>query len=446
MKKLGIYWFNNDLRLDDNPALLAAAREVNQLLCIAFVPQNQLSQFHPIPIHLSEHRLNFLLQSLSDLDQNLRRLGQHLIVSSERPESVLLKLIQQYGITHLYVCDDGNPARETVIQSLHQQVAQLNVRTVSDNRLYSQQTLPFAITELPNTFSKFRRKVEKLKTKLAVPPPEMLPPAVTSTLEWRHEFKRCLLPETSEFYGGESAGLKHLVNYFQGNHPSTYKLTRNALDGFYQSTKFSPWLANGCLSVRRVLEHLHQYEDNVVNNESTYWIFFELLWREYFQWYVKCHKQRVFAFTGVNGNKPATSFYPERFRKWCHGNTPFAIVNACMKQLNATGYMSNRGRQLVASCLVNELALDWRYGAAYMEQQLIDYDLGSNWGNWQYLAGVGADPRGLRHFDLDKQTQRYDPDYQFINRWQSVPVQNQLDSTDAADWPIQQRPLAGTGQ
>ena len=111
-----------------------------------------------------------------------------------------------------------------------------------------------------------------------------------------------------------------------------------------------------------------------------------------------------------------------------------------MKQLNATGYMSNRGRQLVASCFVNELALDWRYGAAYMAQQLIDYDMASNWGNWQYLAGVGADPRGLRHFDLEKQTQRYDPDQVFIRHWQGYADRYPLDSVDAADWPVDQSP------
>jgi len=107
-----------------------------------------------------------------------------------------------------------------------------------------------------------------------------------------------------------------------------------------------------------------------------------------------------------------------------------------MKQLNATGYMSNRGRQLVASCFVHELNLDWRYGAAYMEQQLIDFDVASNWGNWQYLAGVGADPRGHRRFDLEKQTQTYDPNGLFIKHWGGDQHLEQLDSRDTVDWPI----------
>ena len=88
-----------------------------------------------------------------------------------------------------------------------------------------------------------------------------------------------------------------------------------------------------------------------------------------------------------------------------------------MQQLNQTGFMSNRGRQLVASCFVHELGLDWRFGAAYFEMMLIDYDVASNYGNWQYLAGVGSDPRGHRKFNLSKQTEIYDPDKSFINNW-----------------------------
>ncbi len=211
---------------------------------------------------------------------------------------------------------------------------------------------------------------------------------------------------------------------------------RNELDGWENSTKLSPWLANGSLSARYVLQELRAYEQRVTTNDSTYSIFFELLWRDYFQWYAHRHAKHLFLFTGGKRRKPSTGYYPERYRKWCAGNTPYPIVNACMKQLNETGYMSNRGRQIVASCLLNELHSDWRCGAAYFEQQLIDYDVASNWGNWQYLAGVGPDPRGKRHFDLEKQTRKYDPDGVFIRKRQDQFGHKQLDSVDAADWPI----------
>ena len=436
MKKIGLYWFSHDLRIDDNLALATAAQEVDALLCIAFISHKNRNQFHPIPVPLSKHRLSFLVQSLDDLDQSLQTLGQHLFVSENQPEVVIPELINDHAITHLYLSDDGFSTKESVVQSIMQQFPSLTLRKIAGNRLYHEQDLPFSIEELPSTFSKFRRKVEKIATQTPYHSLQQLPHPITQPIVWQDKFHEYLTGGQWQFYGGESAGNKHLKSYFQGEHASTYKLTRNALDGIHESTKFSPWLANGCLSVRRVIERLHRYEEEVMRNESTYWIFFELLWREYFQWYEKCYKDKLFLFSGIKGYKPITSFYPERFRKWCEGNTPFAIVNACMKQLNATGYMSNRGRQLVASCLVNELSLDWRYGAAYMEQYLIDYDTGSNWGNWQYLAGVGADPRGLRRFDLDKQTQRYDPQQTFIKQWQPDTAHTPLDSTDAADWPI----------
>ena len=98
---------------------------------------------------------------------------------------------------------------------------------------------------------------------------------------------------------------------------------------------------------------LSEYEENIVANESTYWIYFELLWREYFQWYAHKNGSALFSLMGIKRLSPLTSFYPERFQKWVNGATPYPLVNACMNELRETGYLSNRGRQIVASCLVN---------------------------------------------------------------------------------------------
>ena len=216
----------------------------------------------------------------------------------------------------------------------------------------------------------------------------------------------------------------------------SYKQVRNAIDGWDNSCKLSPWLANGCLSVRQVMWVLSDYEKNKTANESTYWIYFELLWREYFQWYAHKNGSKLFSLSGIKSLSHLTCYYPERFQKWVNGSTPFPIVNACMNELRKTGYLSNRGRQIVASCFVNELAMDWRYGAAYFEQVLIDYDVASNWGNWQYLAGVGADTRDKRHFNLEKQTQQFDPKSRYIKQWNGETNLQELDSVDATDWPI----------
>jgi deoxyribodipyrimidine photo-lyase len=224
--------------------------------------------------------------------------------------------------------------------------------------------------------------------------------------------------QLSSFRGGELNGLNHLHTYFDSDAPSIYKTTRNALDDWTHSTKFSAWLANGSLSVNTILNRLRRYERDIIANDSTYWIWFELLWREYFYWYAVTHQGKLFWFKGIAQYAPLTQLNENLLAQWKSGTTPYPIVNACMNQLSTTGYMSNRGRQLVASCFIHELGLDWRYGAAYFEQHLVDYDVGSNWGNWQYLAGVGADPRGCRQFNLDKQTQQYDPNGEFIRQWQ----------------------------
>ncbi|MEO0444126.1 MAG: DASH family cryptochrome, partial [Pseudomonadota bacterium] len=238
--------------------------------------------------------------------------------------------------------------------------------------------------------------------------------------------------------GGSTLALEHLNHYFspKNRHPSRYKQTRNDLDGWWNSCKLSCWLAHRCLSPRQVVQTLQEYEQAVERNDSTEWIYLELLWREYFQWYAYHYDKQLFAFSGITQRKPLTSFYPQRFKQWCEGSSQWPLVNACMKQLNQTGFMSNRGRQIVASCLVNELQIDWRYGAAYFEEKLIDYDVGANWGNWQYIAGVGADPRGGRHFHIEKQTQQYDPNSEFIQKWQGRTTSMPIDHLDAADWPI----------
>ena len=98
--------------------------------------------------------------------------------------------------------------------------------------------------------------------------------------------------------------------------------------------------------------------------------------------------------------------------------------------------MSNRGRQIAASCLIHELDLDWRYGAAFFERHLIDYDVGSNYGNWQYIAGVGSDPRGGRHFNLEKQAAQYDEAGVFTQKWDGYRAPQPAYVVDSADWPI----------
>ncbi|MEW9796900.1 DASH family cryptochrome [Alteromonas sp. CYL-A6] len=414
-KQTGLLWFRHDLRLDDNPALRALINNVETLLCVyiedpAWYDQNEFGLRH-----LGAHRQRFMQQTLASLDQALSEHGQRLHVLRGSYQTLLPELIEHHKITTVAVNTHCGVYERDAENWLVTTFPELTLISTESSCLYRQDSLPFSPDTMPAVYTPFRKKVEKFATVRQVEsPPGQLPPPPDSVAE-----PAVFQPEADNagFVGGESNAIAHVQAYFSGTLPAHYKETRNALDNWDHSTKFSPWLANGCISPARIWQYIDDYERMVVSNDSTYWIRFELLWREFFHWSLHHHGARFFAFSGIQGVRPATRFNEDTFTAWCNGDTGYAIVDACMRQLNATGYMSNRGRQLVASCLVHELQLDWRYGAAYFEQQLIDFDVASNWGNWMYLAGVGSDPRGHRQFNLQKQTDMYDPAGEFRDTW-----------------------------
>lgn len=432
----GIFWFTNDLRLHDQPALWKM-QSVDKLICVFCLdPQ----WFRPNGLNakaMGERRFQFLVESLKDLQQQLQHAGQVLIIKQQTPHLALTELINKYNVDIIARSQHAGVYENRHWKLLQQQFPDRKFITEPSHTLFSADDLPFQLNQLPTTFTQFRNQVEDLALPRPMSSPQQLPPTPGPIAV--DEIPQPVF-EPSKFTGGETAALKHINDYFSTDLPANYKTVRNELDGWTNSTKFSPWLALGCLSVRHLASRLKNYEQTNVSNDSTYWIYFELLWREYFQWYAHCYGARLFRFDGIKNSKTRRCYYPERYQKWCNGNTPYPLVNACMKQLNATGYMSNRGRQIVASCFVHELNLDWRFGAAYFEQQLIDYDVAANWGNWQYIAGVGADPRGGRQFNIEKQTRQYDPDGEFIRYWQGDIDIIPLDSVDAADWPIMPPP------
>ncbi|GAB3382197.1 DASH family cryptochrome [Spongiibacter taiwanensis] len=447
----GIFWFGNDLRLHDQTALRALACRVDELICVFCLDPALLQSRPEILGHApaSPHRMAFLQQSLGDLNGNLAELDQHLLICQREPVAALSQLISQFEVSEVARSRHPGVYEQAQWQALQKQFPHCHFQEADSRTLFSTDTLPFSWKELPSTFSQFRRAVENLTVPQPLPAPQTLPPppsplpsalALTnlkSTLQLALPSPPAL-PDDSEaerFIGGEQAGLQHLHHYFHSAWPGKYKALRNDLDQWHHSTKFSPWLALGCVSPRQIVMRLREYESREGASDSSYWIYFELLWREFFQWHAHQHGAKLFRFQGLRGKRPLTSFYPDRFRAWCEGTTPWPIVNACMHQLRETGFMSNRGRQLVASCFVHELQLDWRYGAAYFEQHLIDYDMASNWGNWQYLAGVGADPRGHRRFDLDKQARQYDPNGDFVRRWRGEASVAHMDSQDMVGWP-----------
>ena len=462
-QKIVLVLFHNDLRVANNATLQKAAElaDTNNGRLLLIYAQALIDTASPNSWSQAYHfdemgaaRQQFLVESLADLDQALQHLGNRLLclkndrLNNDRLEqedasnqsdtfTPLCQLIEQQHVTDICISQTADYAQNQAYEALQTKYPQISWHNKSINTLFT--TLP--TKDLPQSFTQFRKKVEASRDLLSAEcdmaicaPPKTLPPMpddfINNTAGNGHYFFDAQSFDNQgssnhsldaqpqvEFKGGETNAIIHLNNYFYSDAPSTYKTTRNALDDWTHSTKFSAWLANGSLSVNVLLNRLRQYEREVVANDSTYWIWFELLWREYFYWYAMAHQKTLFLFQGISEHKPTTQFNNKRLVQWQNGETSYPIVNACMKQLNSTGYMSNRGRQIVASCFIHELGLDWRYGATYFEQQLIDYDVGSNWGNWQYLAGVGADPRGCRQFNLKKQTQQHDPKGEFVKKW-----------------------------
>jgi deoxyribodipyrimidine photo-lyase len=248
---------------------------------------------------------------------------------------------------------------------------------------------------------------------------------------------------TAQDFAGTQGGLEHVQQYFERKLAHSYKATRNQLSGLDYSTKFSVWLASGALSARMLYKQLQDFEAEHGANDGSYWIWFELLWRDYFRFlHLRFGNQlyrrsglRQPATSGQTGQrriKPelnpgvaqaaggaviATPAQAEQFQRWCHGECGEPFVDAGMRELRHTGYLSNRLRQVVASYLIYDLKLDWRAGAAWFEAQLIDYDVYSNQGNWLYIAGLGTDPRGGRAMRTDKQALEHDRDSTYRKQW-----------------------------
>ena len=426
-----LHWFQNDLRLEDNPAL-ASATVADSLLCVYLLPK-------PRPwcnlTGLGPQRDRFLRESLQTLKVDLQAMGQDLMVLEGSPELVLPNLVHRFGIDRISTSDTPGWYEKKAIRFLEEKLPRL-LKIFRGPALFDSEQLPFSLEDLPHNFSPFRRKVEKLTIPGPLAKPAAFPPPPSAQFDAIPRAAASPHPGLP-LPGGSAAGLRRLDQFlFQTHAIADYKQTRNDLDGLAGSSTLSPWLANGALSVRTVAHQIFRYEREHVANESTYWLYFELLWREFFHWRAVVDGKSLFKQTGRQGRRLLTTFEPRQFARWCAGDTDYALVNALMRQLLATGWMSNRGRQIAASCLINELGLDWRYGAAFFEQQLIDYDVGSNYGNWQYLAGVGSDPRGGRHFNLEKQAAQYDPDGLFTTKWGGFRPRQPEHVVDGADWPI----------
>ncbi len=418
-----LLWLRNDLRLHDHEPLYRASQGGRGLIPLYCLDPRQFGTTSFGFPKTGVWRSQFLEQSLRDLRHCLAKLGSSLVVRRGFPEVVIPDLVRQYGITDIYYHQEVTAEEVRVEQKLRQALPPaVRVHSYWGSTLMHPEDLPFAIGELPELFTNFRKQVEKYTSVRAVfPTPTHLPPLPP-------ELDMGEIPDLGqadadprgvlEFRGGETAGQQRLEDYFwKGDRLKTYKQTRNGMLGADYSSKFSPWLALGCLSPRYVYWSVKRYEQERIANDSTYWLIFELLWRDYFRFICAKHGNKVFQPAGLQGIPIPWRQDRELFELWRSGRTGYPLVDANMRELALTGFISNRGRQNVASFLTKNLGIDWRMGAEWFESCLIDYDVCSNYGNWNYTAGVGNDARGFRFFHIIKQAQEYDPEGQYVKHW-----------------------------
>ncbi|EJD46055.1 cryptochrome [Auricularia subglabra TFB-10046 SS5] len=435
-RTIRIALFRNDLRIHDNPMLQAALNGADELLPLyCFDPRQvdltalngkteELISGGPFDAARTWHlglprnqkfKLKFLVESVLDLQHDLRRLKSELLVRFGAPDQIIDKLVEHLrqgapdGNVELF-CQREQTFEETRVEEA---LKKFNL-TLTDggSTMVHPGDLPFAPKDCPAVFTSFRKKVEGLRPMVRdlLPTPTSLPPLPSGARDFMlsHDAPSILRSiadldasfdprSTTAYCGGASSGIERLKHYCSPPGPLfTYKKTRNALSGRDGSSHFSPFLSVGALSARQIFWAVRDAEDtrDGGGNEDSYWLIFELLWRDYWKFLARgpMDKDKLFALQDEAA-----------FERWKEGKTGIPFIDANMRELAATGYMSNRGRQNVANFLAGQMCMDWRMGAEWFESCLVDHDVCSNYGNWTYTAGVGTDPRAGRNFNILKQ-------------------------------------------
>lgn len=423
-----LVWFRNDLRVNDNNSLFEASKNATKVIGVYCLDPRQFETNKHGFKKTEKFRAKFLLETLRDLKNNLASLNIPLYIFHDMPENVLPKLVAEHAIKGIFLQKEWTPDEVLINSNVKDKIigATINWVETYDQFLFHPDDIPYSdFDKIPEVFTEFRKKCEKESkisscvSKISMPAEnffetsKIIPSLEDLGLENFKLHKNSAFP----FRGGETNALKRIENYFfETENLSEYKKTRNGLIGESYSSKLSAWLANGSISARTIYWEVQNYEREICKNEDTYWLIFELIWRDYFKYISLKHGEKIFKLNGILGKEYDWKVNDKAFRQWTNGNTREPFVNANMLELQKTGFMSNRGRQNVASYWAKEWEQDWRIAAKYFESLLIDYDVHSNYGNWMYNSGVGNDPRD-RKFNIKRQAEMYDPNQEFQKLW-----------------------------
>lgn len=418
MKKYNVMWFRYDLRLDDNPALFEATKNGLPIIALTLFPKQE-SIIEGLP-SISDARANAIYQAIESLENNLAKIGIGLLVLQDIQD--FAQTIDPANIETVYYNEFPGSNEQRQLVALNAYFSQSKFQSSVSYSMIHPYQLGFSVEETPDVFTSFRKQVEKSAV-VSTP----LPP-----LNYTQDDVRYSLPSIKSLGfnevlllipSGEEQALERLQYYcIDSALVRSYKETRNGMVEWDDSSKLSMHLSLGTLSPRRVYATLKEAEAIHGANQSTYWLWFELLWRDFF--YFTHLKEQQFFFQPWDFPESLTPKQQQLFSAIVDGETGYPLVDANMKELVKTGWMSNRGRQNIASFFVHYCKLPWSLGATMFESYLLDYNVSSNIGNWRYVAGVGNDPRDHRIFNVVKQGNQYDASTEYIVRW--LPQLNNL--------------------
>jgi deoxyribodipyrimidine photo-lyase len=434
-----IHWFRRDLRLTDNTALNAAARESDGAVIPVFVLDDNLLKGRSVAVA----RVQFLLESLRALDEGLRARGSRLIVVRGEPAQALLTLARATGAEAVYFNRDYTPlARrrdERIAEALR--AAGLRVETFKDLVIFEAPELLNAAGQPYTVFTPYKkawlsRLSEQPEVALPARDPLTLRPIahdLPSHIPTMAELGLTPMPDAPR--GGEPEALRLLARFKESGALRAYANQRDylAIEG---TSRLSPHLRFGTISPRQCYAEAVSTLSRPFPNKRSFspaasdpkkegadaWIS-ELIWREFYAQVLyhfphadQGNFRREYDDLRWGSGDPALD--EARFAAWCAGCTGYPIVDAAMRQLNQTAWMHNRARMIVASFLTKDLLLDWRLGEAYFMQKLADGDPASNNGGWQWAAGTGTDAQPyFRIFNPRLQSERFDPQGEYIRRW-----------------------------
>lgn len=408
-----IFWFRRDLRLNDNKGLFEALNSEAAVLPVFIFDKNILAE-----LPANDSRVSFIHKLLADINQQLKDHNKSLAVFLGTPETVFKKLIKENNITAVYTNHDYEPYAQTRDEAIHQLLADNNIELKSfkdqvvfeRNEVVKDDGSPYVVYTPYMKKWKERFKSESINHYIS----EKLLKNIAG-----HPYSFLNLDEigfSESTINPEALNLSEPLI-------TNYKETRDfpAING---TSHLSPYLRFGAVSIREIIRIASQNPKETFLNE--------LIWREFFM-QILWH----FPHTVTNSFRPKYDNIQWRnneieFKAWCEGKTGYPLVDAGMRELNATGTMHNRVRMVVASFLCKHLLIDWRWGEAYFAGKLFDYEQSSNIGNWQWAAGSGVDAAPyFRVFNPTEQAKKFDKDLKYIRKW--VPEFETLDYLPIVD-------------